>query len=271
MDKKNLPLKEIIKIIVLAILVLIFIFLGYTISRAYINKNTFEKDIIEIANKNEEKIFQIKEITLFSSADSDSEVKQNSTLSINNLYQYTDLAIFIKPVQEELTYKNTLKEVYIDNINFVNNPEEGTQSLYYKKLNDFATSKHTEENKIEKDLHFTITSEDTADLSTPTLYNNCANPITLSYLNDNIKTNYTLPDAFSQIAYDGSLLKRCAVTLSSIKGSVSFDIHITNNLDEQFVCPIYLDIPIELPDGTSIYDGKVLLKKSTNYTFYQYN
>ena len=271
MDKKNLQFKKIKYIIVLVILVSIFLLLGYTVSRAYINKSVFEKEILELANKNEEKIFTINNITLFSSADSDSEVKQNSTLGINNLYQYTDIAIFLNPLPEKLTYKNTLKEVYLDNLKFVKQPEVGTPNLYYKNLNDFATSKHSEENKIEDSLHFTVTSEDTADLSTPILYNNCANPITLSYVNNNIKKDYSLPDPFSQIAYDGSLLKKCAVTLSSISCSISFDIHITNNLDQQFICPIYLEIPLELKDNSTIYDGKVLLKDATNYTFYRYN
>lgn len=271
MDKKNLPLIEIKFILILFVLIIIFLLLGYNVSRAYINKAIFEKDILEKANKNEEKIFTINNITMFSSANSEAEVRQNSTLNINNLYQYTDIAIFLNPVQDELTYKNTLKELYIDNIKFVKTPNEGTPSLYYKNIENFATSKYSEDNKIQEKLQFNITSEDTADLNTPTLYNNCANPITLEFLNNNIKTNYTLPDAFTQIAYDGSLLKNCNVTLSSISSSISFDIHITNNLDQQFVCPVYLEIPLELKDGSSIYDGKILLKKDINYTFYRCN
>ena len=271
MGKKISLLNEIKFIFILLILTIIFLLLGYNVSKAYINKITFEKDILEIANKNEEKIFTIKNIILFSSADSDAEVRQNSTLNINNLYQYTDIALFLNPGQEELTYKNTLKELYIDNIKFVTTPNDGTPNLYYKNIQNFATSKLSEENKIEDKLQFNISAEDNANLNTPTLYNNCANPIALTYLNNNIKTNFTLPDAFTQIAYDGSLLKRCGVTLSSISSSISFDIHLTNNLDQQFICPIYIEIPLESKDGTSIYDGKVLLENKTNYTFYRCN
>ena len=266
MDKKNLKI-----LIALSILVPLFLFLGYTVSRGYINKNAFEKDILEIASKNEEKIFEIKELTMFSSADSVSEVRSNSTLNIDNLFQYTDIAIFLKPVKEDLDLKNTLKDVYINNIKFVKSPEEGTPCLYYKSLTEFATSKIVEENLIKDELHFAISSEDVEDLSTPTLYNNCANPITLSYVNSNIKKDYTLPDAFSQISYDGSLLKRCGVLLNSIESSLSFDIHVTNNLDQNFVCPIHIEIPLETKDGNTLYDGKLLLKNETNYTFYRYN
>lgn len=271
MEKFDLSLKDIIKIILIFVLVVIFLFLGYNVSQGYINKSVFERDVLALASKNDEKIFCINEITLFSSADSDAEIRTNSTLNINDLYQYTDIAIFVNPVQSELNEKNTLKDVYIDNINFGKKPEEGTPSLYYKSITDFASSRHSEENKIEKDLHFKISSEDEEDLSTPILYNNCANPISLSFVNNNIKKNYTLPDAFTQIAYDGSLLKRCSVTLASIEASVSFDIHITNNLEQEFICPVFIEIPLELEDGSSIYDGKVLLKDKVNYAFYRYN
>ena len=271
MDKKKFSLKENKIFITLLISLAIFILLGYTVSQAYINKITFENQILEIARKNEENIFSINNITLFSSANSESEVKPNSTLNISNLYQYTDIAIFITPVKSDLTYENTLKEVYIDNLNFVTSPENGTPNLYYKNINNFTKSQNLEENKVENKFSFNITSEDEANLDIPTLYNNCANPITLSYINSNIKSNYTLPDAFSQIAYDGSLLKTCNVILSSISCSVSFDIHITNNLGQQFMCPIYIEIPLDAKDGASIYDGKVLINKATNYNFYRYN
>lgn len=256
-------------VLILFILIIIFLLLSYTVSMAYINKAVFEKDILDKAAKNEETIFCINNITLFSCADSKAEIQSNSALTLNNLYQYTDIAIFLTPVDNNLTYKNTLKELYIDNINFVHMPTDGTPNLYYKNINKFATSEYLEENIIQDNLHFNISSEENENLDTPLLYNNCANPITLCYVNKNIKTDYTLPDAFSQITYDGSLLKKCGITLRSITCSISFDIHITNNLDQEFICPIYIKIPLELEDGTSIYDGKVLFKDTTNYSFYR--
>ena len=231
--------------LILFILIIIFLFLGYTVSRGYINKVAFEKDILSLAQKNEETIFTINNITFFSSSDSNSEIQSNSSLKLNNLYQYTDIAIFLTPLGENLTYKNTLKDVYIDNINFSKSPTDGTASLYYKNINKYATSEYNEENLIENELHFNISSEENEELSLPILYNNCANPITLCYVNKNIKTDYTLPDAFTQITYDGSLLKKCGVPLSSIACSFSFDIHITNNIDQEFICPIYIEIPLE--------------------------
>lgn len=256
-------------ILVLLILIIVFLLLSYTVSMAYINKVTFEQNVIEMAEKNEESIFIINNITFFSSCNSMSQIQPNSSLTLNNLYQYTDIAIFLTPVDKNLTYKNTLKNVYIDNINFVDTPIDGTPNLYYKNINKFATSEYLEENIIQETLDFKISSEENENLDVPLLYNNCVNPITLCYVNNNIRTDYTLPDAFSQITYDGSLLKKCGVTLSSIACSISFDIHITNNLDQEFICPIFIRIPLELEDGTSIYDGKVLFKDTTNHTFYR--
>ena len=271
MNKLKMPLKQFKFILILLILVFVFLFLSYTVSRAYINKVSFENDVISIASKNDEIIFTIDNITLFSSANASSEIQSNSALKLNNLYQFTDMALFISPGTNNLTNKNTLKQVFINNINFAKTPDEGTPNLYYKNIQNFATPGYDEEKRIEDILHFEISSENDVDLSKPILYNNCANPITLSFVNNNIKTDYTLADAFSQITYDGSLLKRCGITLNSIASGVSFDIHIINNLEQEFICPIYIEIPLEAEDSTSIYDGKVLLKNNTNYTFYRCN
>ena len=112
-------------------------------------------------------------------------------------------------------------------------------------------------------------SENEADLNTATLYNNLANPITLSYVNSNIKTDYTITDVSTPITYDGSLLKRCNVTLSSISCNLSFDVYITNNLDQEFKCTVYINIPLETEDK-SIYDGSITLRENSNFTFYRY-
>ncbi len=63
---------------------------------------------------------------------------------------------------------------------------------------------------------FNITSEDEVNLDKPTLYNNLANPIVLSYINHNIKTDYTITDTSTPMTYDGSLLKRCNILLNNI-------------------------------------------------------
>ena len=71
------------------------------------------------------------------------------------------------------------------------------------------------------------------------------------------------------ITYDGSLLKKCGILLNNLDSSFSFDIYITNNLDQEFKCTIFINIPTKL-DDKSLYDGTITLKQNTNYIFYRY-
>lgn len=262
--------KKLLFLLILILGLIVLILLSHTIYSIVSNNTNFEKNILNIAEKNDETIFSINNITYFSSASADTSIQSNSNFTINNLYQYTDIAIFLNNNTDSETpeLKNTLKELYIDNIQFVKSPQAGTPSLYYKSINKFATASNLEENKIEDSIHFDISSEDNADLTEPVLYNNCANPIVLSFVNDAIKQDYTITDVTN--TYDGSLLKKCSIPLSSIETEISFNIHITNNEDQEFICPIYLKFPLET-SNSSIYDGKVILKENTNYTFYRLN
>ena len=125
------------------------------------------------------------------------------------------------------------------------------------------------DNVITDRLDFDITSENETNLDLPILYNNLANPITLSYINQNIKNDYTLTDTSVPITYDGSLLKNCNISLESILCNLSFDITVINNLDEEFRCSVFIDIPLKDEDK-SIYDGNIKIIKDVNYMFYRY-
>lgn len=211
--------------------------------------------------------FSINKIVYFSSAHSDSNINSNSSFTLSNLYQYTDMAIFINNnANGEFTAKNTFKSVKISDIKYNLKPSIGSPNLYYKNINNFATNSFEENSKIEDNLNFEISSEDEIDYSTPTLFNNSANPITLCYVNSNIKSNYTLTDNISNISYNGSLLKTCNVTLNSIACKLSFLITIVNNLDEVYTCPMILNIPLSTENST-IYDGNLTITDSTNYNF----
>ncbi len=211
--------------------------------------------------------FSINKIVYFSSANANIEINSNSSFTISNLYQYTDIALFINNHADgNFTAENTLKSVNLSDIQFSLSPSVGTPNLYFKNLNDFTTSQYDEANKIENTLDFTTSAEDEIDYSQPILYNNCANPITLCYVNSNIKSDYTLTDAISNISYDGSLLKNCSITLNSIACKLSFLITITNHLDEKFTCPVILTIPLSTENST-VYDGNLIVNDSTNYNF----
>ena len=267
---KNIKKAKIILTIITIILICVVIFLAFLVFRKYILKKNFENDILSFADKNQSTVFTIDSITLFSSADAGYKTNTANNFTIQNLYQYTDIALFIKNTSDEDTLENTLKKVRIENIQFSNTPKLGEPNLYFKSINDFAKSDISEENKIADSFEFTISSSDEADLSTPTLYNNLANPLTFSYVNSNIKSDYTITDVSSPITYDGSLLQKCNINLKDIACTFSFDIYITNNLDEDFKTTVSIDIPLSSENKT-IFDGNLIIKQDTNYTFYRYN
>ena len=208
--KKNL-------LIVIIVILLVFIFfVSFFIFNRHMLKANFENDILPFASKNQNTIFKINKITFFSSCNAKNKTASNSNFTIEDLYQYTDIALFITSTSEEKTLENTLKKVSINNIKFTSSPTLGEPKLYYKNINNFAKSEISEENLINENLDFNITSEDEVNLDKPTLYNNLANPIVLSYINHNIKTDYTITDTSTPMTYDGSLLKRCNILLNNI-------------------------------------------------------
>lgn len=261
--------KKIILTFITIFLFLLIILIGHFLFNRYFLKKNFEEDVLSFANKNENTIFLINKLTLFSTCDVKNKSASITNFTIENLYQYTDIALFITSPLEEKNAENTLKKVWIDNINYTITPSVGEQKLYYKNINNFATNYIIEDNIITDKLEFNITSEDEANLDTPTLYNNLANPIVLSYVNNNIKTDYTLTDTTIPITYDGSLLKKCNVLLNSLNCCISLDLYIINNLNQEFKCTVYVDIPLEA-DGKTLYDGSVTIKNDTNFIFYRY-
>lgn len=265
MDKKKLILFTIT-----IFLFLVIFFLIYLLGNRYILKTNFEKSILTFASRNQDTIFRINKILFFSSCDAKNKNVSNTNFTIENLYQYTDIALFLTNNVSENNEENTLKNLWIENIKYCKLPSAGEPNLYFKSINNFSKSNLSDENIINDKLNFNITSNDNENLDTPILYNNLANPITLSYVNQNIKTDYTITDTSSPITYDGSLLKRCNVITDTISCNLSFDIHIINNLNQSFKCTVYINIPLE-NEKQNILDGNLKLKQDVNYTFYRYN
>ena len=262
--------KKIILYILLILSVIVLIYLSvivYKDTEFKLKQENNEKSMYEFIDNNKKDIFTIDKITYFSSANGTSTINSNSSFNITNLDQYTDIAIFINNhASENFTLENTLKSVKLSEIKFNLSPTIGSAKLYYKNINNFAKPEYDKNQEINDNLEFSISSEDELDYSNPALYNNCANPITISYVNSNIKENYTLTENISNISYDGSLLKKCNITLNSISCEISFIITIVNNLDEVFTCPVILQIPLSTENST-VYDGSLTLKQDVNYKF----
>lgn len=263
--------RKIPKNIILCFLVLISLVIFFILASELYTLYYCEKASISYVDKaselNKEKIFEISKIVSFSSAFSKSSLNSNSTLILDNVYQYTDIAIYINNNVSEFTNKNTLKSLWIDNIYFNQAEEVGKPNLFFLPLNDFATEKYIDNNIINNRLDFNISSENEIDLSSKTLYNNCANPITLKFVNNNLKENFGTN--VSSLQFDGSLLKKCGILLSSIKTNLSFNINVINNSNEEYKCTVSLQIPLET-NSSSIYDGSLIDKNETVQQFYRY-
>lgn len=256
--------------ILIIILIILLVFFSNLLQKNH-KKNIHQNE--ELSNtkiKSENTIFTIDKIIFFSNCSAKSKIQDNLNILIENLYQYTDIALYINnnPSNNQILSKeNTLKKVYIDNINFLESPSIGKQTLFYKNTNEFSKDIILNENIIKDSIEFEITSENTADFSKPILYNNCANPITISYLNDNIKTNFGINNS-NIITYNGSLLNECYVTLASLECTITFDVHIINNLDEEYISNIKFTIPL-YTENKKLNDGTITVEQNTNFKFYK--
>ena len=114
--------KKIILTILAIFLIIVLCFLLYYFISNNIKKNNYENSVLSFAKKNEDTIFSIDRIVFFSSSDSKNKTSSSTNFTIENLYAYTDIALFINNHSDENTLENTLKEVSINNINFTKLP-----------------------------------------------------------------------------------------------------------------------------------------------------
>ena len=113
-----------------------------------------------------------------------------------------------------------------------------------------------------------ISLVETLDYSKPQIYSDASNPITLEYMNL-IKSNYLVSDIENPLVYNGSLLKRAGVDLTSISGNISFKVHIKNILGENYVANVKIAIPLkDEVSGSTIYDGSLTkeITAKTNFS-----
>ncbi len=99
--------KKILTIFVFILFIIVFI-LAYLLFQKYVIKLNFEKEILPFANKNSKTVFEVNKIVLFSNCDAKNKTSSVSNFTIENLYQYTDIALFINnSSKEEKTLENT--------------------------------------------------------------------------------------------------------------------------------------------------------------------
>lgn len=264
-----------IKLFLILCSLIIIIALFLFIVPNWLGRNKFTDELDRFANKSS--VFSLSKIYCYSSASGINNTEGKAMWDVN-VSQYTDIALglSINNVNNDLTNnlgnsnsqvvdtspKYSISKIYIDNISFSNN-STGTLSLGYIPIlnfglisNDELTNPEKQQNKIDFNI---VNDKETLlnnILQEPSIDKNLVLPITLRYLNSNIKTNHTITNIEEKLTFDGSILKRASIPLSSIKNEVTFTIHIVTNSSEEYIYPIHLQIPLQNEDNSkNIYDG----------------
>lgn len=258
--KKVIIFRIILGIIVFAILISAFVYFKITNKKNDSSSNNNQLSVEEgnKNNENEETIFKIDNILLYSSANALNNSETQKDYWNLNIYQYTDMSITINNhvYSDKLTSKNLVSKMYIDNVNFSVKPTLGTPGLFYKNPNSIGMPIVDDlDNQITDRLDFTVDSiNSTVDYSKPSFYADCSNPLTLSYVNSNVYSSLIIKNNASSVTFDGSLLQKSGTKLSNIQATVNFTIHIENAIAEEYVCDVEIPIPLE-DESQSILDG----------------
>lgn len=259
----------------LPILLIIILALCY-IDNKYIFKrisarNQFVKELIPIAEANKEPVFKVSKMIKYSSAEAiDNTVEQN--LQDLSIYQYSDIAIYIDNLSDELTEENTIKELYLDNFKIDVGYNYGTQTLYYKNPLTISKFRMSDENEIKDSLNYEIvyTNEEdqNSDYEKPIFFADCSNPITIGYINKNIVNNYQVTKENGLVSFDGRIFNNLDINLNDLSPKISFTIHIKNNLDENFICNMSANLRLET-DAGSVKSGYII-EKVDNIKYYNF-
>ncbi len=256
--------KTIITIFIIALLILSFLYYHLIFYKIYA-KNTFANDAVNIAEQNENPIFTVQRILLYSSATAIDNTKEQSLENIS-ISQFSDIAIYIDNTStiSELTDENTIKELYIDNININSDIENGERFINYKNPLDFGEYKELNKtDRIDFKIINTNSQNENSNYSEPTFYTDCSNPISLGYMNKDLLKNYSVSPDKKTVSFNGKVLQEANVNLDDLKCSISFTINIVNNLNQKFVHTMSIDLDLN-DDNGGIYNGYVYKGKNLN-------
>lgn len=264
-----------IKFFLILCSLIIIIALSLFVIPNWLGRNRFTDELSNFANKSS--VFSLSKIYCYSSASGINNTEGKAMWDVN-VSQYTDIALglSINNVNNDLTNnlgnsnsqvvdtspKYSISKIYIDNISFSNN-STGTLSLGYIPILNFGLISNEElTNPAEQQskINFNIVDDKEILLNNivrePSIDKNLILPITLRYLNSNIKVNHTITNIEENLSFDGSILKRASIPLSSIKNEVTFTIHIVTDSSEEYMYPIHLQITLQNEDNSkNIYDG----------------
>lgn len=268
---KNVKLAFVILIIALFVVFLLYYHFVFAESFA---RNDFANQMVEISEANEKSVFNVQKVLLYSSGIA-IDSKENQALQDMSICQYTDISIYIDNMANasELTDENTIKELYIDNINIKSNSDRGTKLLNYKNPLNFGKYEEIEaaqNGRIDFNIVNTNVENENYDYSKPTFYTDCSNPISLGYMNKDILTNYSVSEGTTSVSYNGKVLQEAGINLDELKYTLSFKIHIINNLNEEFVYQMSIDVDLNDENNGMATNGYVYKGQNTQGTQYQF-
>ena len=219
------------------ILLLVFLTIILLVSFIFVFQSSNKDTSISQQNNSHKQTttdYSIEKIVCYSSAYGINKEEAQARWNLD-LSQYTDIAIYFN-------FQNEISSIFIDNISF-SNSEGNTYSLTSLPIEDFGK---TPTDKIEA-------------IPTERIDFDTSSPITLRYLNQNFKENCVITDIENPLIFDGSLLKRGKVTLSSLKNTVSFTVHLTDISGQDFSYPLEIAIPFENKEtGETVYSGNYM-------------
>ena len=123
--------KTIIIICIVILLILSCIFLKKIGLKQ--KENKFAEELVKFYDENRNPIFEINKIILYSSATAIDKSEEQTMQSVD-VHQFTDIAIYInnKKSVKNTEERNTIKEIYIDNIIIEKKELTGNEVLNYK-------------------------------------------------------------------------------------------------------------------------------------------
>lgn len=303
--KKSKKLVKFIVFILLVILLAVLIKINYTDAQ---RKVALENTIADMTTLNSKQTFSIDKIYLYSSANATNNETKKSMWNLNvyqytdialyisgnatNKDQNTIKELYIDNVKFDslnvgtpnMHYKSLFEfgkfnleteNIITDRLNYeVIEPAKAEQKnnvSINSEVTDTADNIEIRDTNTNSFNNINSTSDilsvETLNYSKPQIYSDASNPITLEYMNL-IKSNYLVSDIENPLVYNGSLLKRAGVDLTSISGNITFKIHIKNILGENYVANIKIAIPLkDEVSGNSIYDGSFTKEIITKTNF----
>ena len=260
---QNLDRIILLKSVLLIILLVILFFIAQTVLKNYLIRNGFEQNILEFASLNQETLFEVTNLTLYSSANAIDSEDGNGRIDIS---QFTDISFHINNIANR-----KITAFSISDIQFSTPPEMGNPVLHYKNPLEFGKLVSFDNSKVDTITFEVLNSDDSIHYENAYVLNNLSNPITLEYINQDIKTNFSIPSTITSLTYNGQLLKEADISLDSIAATISFHIVLVTRQGETYKCKVLIDIPLK-QDNSTIYEGSILQNYQVNiYPFYRVN